>query len=502
MLTSVSNHTGTIAAIATPPGAGGIAIIRMSGAGTKAILATLFRPAQKKISGKPFHFLPRYMHYGFVHAHDGVVLDAVLAVYMPGPRTATGEDVGEIHCHGGAAIARAILEECLLAGAIPAEGGEFTRRAFLNGRIDLTQAEAVAEAIAAPTREGVRLAGAKLQGALGAQVAALRAGVDALAIRLTVAIDFPDEEGEILGPDDFTATVQKILYDIQNLIAGYERARLWREGARAALIGRVNAGKSSLLNAFLGLDRAIVSPVPGTTRDYLEETVNFGGIAVRLLDTAGLRSSTDSIEEEGIRRSLALAEQADIVLLVVDASQGPGEAEKDFLARKAANGAGQRIVLVLNKVDTLPQGHAASVPGPLPHSVLESCWPEFGPGFEPNIGIDNAQDKLCRVLAGTFAIAARTGAGLHELGQAVHDLLSGQSTPFEGGVAPNLRQAGLLGEAAAELEQLALEIPAGLPPDLASVRLDSVRVILDSVTGRSSTDDILGRIFADFCIGK
>ena len=491
MITATSDRTGTIAAIATPPGAGGIAIIRMSGPRAKEVLVTLFRPALKKKSAEDFQFLPRYMHYGHILAHDSVVLDAVLAVYMPGPCTATGEDVAEIHCHGGPAITRAILEECLVAGAIPAEGGEFTRRAFLNGRIDLTQAEAVAEAIAAPTREGVRLAGAKLQGAFGVQVACLRAAVDDLAVRLTVALDFPDDEGEILPPEEFLAAVQKILLDIQGLVAGYERAKLWREGARAALIGKVNAGKSSLLNAFLGLDRAIVSSVPGTTRDYLEETVNFGGVAVRLLDTAGLRVSNDSIEEEGIRRSIALAGQADLVLLVVDASEGPGEAERDFLAKKIAEGTEQRVLLVLNKVDTLPQGHPFGTPGPLTRLALETVWSNCGPDYGSGL-----------VTAGAFAIAARTGAGLPQLGQAIHDLLGGQANPFEGGLAPNLRQAGLLREAVAELEQLAREIHAGLPPDLASVCLDSVRNYLDSITGQSSTDDLLGRIFSEFCIGK
>ncbi|MDR2161971.1 MAG: tRNA modification GTPase, partial [Desulfovibrio sp.] len=289
-------ETDTLAAIATPPGVGGIAVLRISGPAALGVLNQLFAPGAVPPANLPrTPFCPRPRHLYFGHAMDeaGRVLDHVLAVFMPGPHSATGEDVAEVHCHGGQGIAAALLEMCLAAGARLAGPGEFTRRAFLNGRLDLTQAEAVAEIIHAPTREGIRLAQAKLDGALGRKIDSLRSSLDDLRRNLILAVDFPEEEGDILNRSGFAAVLDLAGGDIRALLQGFERARLWREGALAVLAGRVNVGKSSLFNALLGRPRAIVSPVSGTTRDYLEETVSLDGILVRLADTAGLRQGGD-----------------------------------------------------------------------------------------------------------------------------------------------------------------------------------------------------------------
>ncbi|MDR2669577.1 MAG: 50S ribosome-binding GTPase, partial [Desulfovibrio sp.] len=365
-----ADEHSTIAAIATPPGRGGIAVLRLSGPDALAVLRRLFAPARSRAGGTPaqsgardttapneavalstrssagalsardgadnlseqggaeapaavrcgagFVFQPRRLHYGRVLDGRGEILDEALAVYMPGPASATGDDVGELHCHAGPGICAALLEAAVAAGAVPAGPGDFTRRAFLNGRLDLTQAEAVAELCDARTGAGARLAAAKLGGALGRETARLRVALDDLRLQCVLDADFPEEEAEHLGEAAFRQRIDDCASTLRRLLSAYERARFWREGASAVLVGRVNAGKSSLLNALLGRERAIVSEAPGTTRDYLEESLNLGGLEVRLADTAGLRAGGGTVESEGMRRAGALAEQADLVIFVKD----------------------------------------------------------------------------------------------------------------------------------------------------------------------------------------
>ncbi len=469
----------TIAAISTPPGAGGIAVLRISGPEVLTILSRLFVPAKERDF---FHFRPRFLHYGHVSDSRGRVLDEVLAVFMPGPRSFTGEDVGEIHCHGGLGVSAALLEAALDAGARPAGPGEFTRRAFMNGRLDLTQAEAVAELISAPSPQGARLAAAKLDGALGRQIRAIRAAVDALRSQVILAVDFPDEEAELLCRDAFARTIEEARTAVRRLLASFERARLWREGALAVIAGRVNAGKSSLLNALLGRERAIVSSAPGTTRDYLEENVNLKGLLLRLVDTAGLRQGGDLVEEEGIRRSRCLAEEADILLFVRDAGEAPHPEERDFLRRHAKKAAEGKLLLVLNKADALERPPCA-----------ESAFAQML-GQSP-----------CVVLS------AKTGEGLDVLSQAIYqaltappgtEVLAEAQAPVQGDIAPNLRQSGLLRQALSELEALAEALREGMPSDMLGVHLDTLAELLDEVSGSSGTEELLDRIFASFCIGK
>ena len=490
----------TIAAIATPPGLGGIAVLRISGQGSLALLYRLFRPARpgRGECEAPFAFIPRHMHYGEALDAAGERLDEVLAVYMPGPHSATGEDVGEIHCHGGSGVTAALLEAALTGGARLAEAGEFTRRAFLNGRMDLTQAEAVAEIISAPTREGVRLASAKLDGALAREVRAVRDSLDALRIQVTLSVDFPDEDAELLSRPVFMSTVAECMSAMRRLLAAFERARLWSEGAVAVLAGMVNAGKSSLLNALLGRERAIVSSAPGTTRDYIEESVNIQGLPLSLMDTAGLRESGDVVEAEGIRRTRDLAEGADILLFVLDANAAPQPEEREFLRRRGDLLREGRLLLVLNKLDALAETLG-------PRIALEAAKAR-GRALLAEVGDTAAEagafDHVC------FAVSAKQGQGVDELSSGLGlalrrlDGSGGGSGSGGGDIAPNLRQAALLREALRDLEQLSEALAQGHPPDILGVHLEAAAHCLASVTGVLDNEAVLDSIFSSFCIGK
>lgn len=471
----------TIAAIATAPGAGGIGIIRISGPLAGPVLNALFRPTGPGFSG----FVPRMLHRGRIVDRAGQELDDALVVYFPAPYSFTGEDTAEIQGHGGTALLHAILAETLHYGARLAERGEFTRRAFLHGHMDLTQAEAVAELIAAPSPEGVRLASAKLEGLLGRKVGALRERLEYLRQRVCLAIDFPDEEAECLPPAEFRAITDEVADGVRALLAGYQRARCWREGALVVLAGRVNAGKSSLMNALLGRPRAIVTDKPGTTRDYLEEETSLDGLPVRLVDTAGLRHAdeahqeqdADPIELEGIRRGSELADAAQAVLVVLDGtlaktldgttvadlSENAFGLEQELVRRSGPD----RCLAVWNKADIAPMPHAPST-------------------------FAGAQ---------LVAISAKTGQGLDNLAAAVRHICHAQ-TPQPEEIAPNLRQAYALESALHELECLAVDIANAVPPDLCGLRLETAVAHLADITGLNTTEDTLNAIFADFCIGK
>lgn len=462
----------TIAAIATPPGAGGIAVIRISGPDSLKVIDQIFTPSK---AGSNFSFKPRFMHHGHAKDVEGRTLDEVLAVFMPGPGTATGEDVAEVHCHGGQGVASALLESVIQAGARLAGRGEFTRRAFLNGRIDLTQAEAVAELIAAPTREGARLAKAKLDGHLGAAVRALRSNLDRIRMQIAAAVDFPDEDLELLPRVELAAQVEETVRAIDEMQAAFKRARLWREGALVVLAGCVNAGKSSLLNALLGRSRAIVSPTPGTTRDYIEENIEIDGMLLRLADTAGMRATADAIEEEGIRLTESLASEADLILLVMDVHKGFTAEEKSFIKNHSQTAGTGRLLLLMNKLDSLPD---AALP-----QEIDGC---------PVLGI-----------------SAKEGTGLVELGRAISTRLCSEKEPgtpvsdnLATDLAPNLRQSALLEKARLELKALLTDVENGQPADILSVGLETAAMHLDDVVGRSTSDEILDQVFASFCIGK
>jgi tRNA modification GTPase len=525
-MTGSKDGNDTIAAAATPPGRGGIAVLRFSGPDALAVLGRLFAPGRAGTDGGPrraadagFRFRPRRLHYGRALDDKGAVLDEVLAVYMPGPASATGEDVGELHCHAGPGICAALLEAAVAAGAVPAGPGDFTRRAFLNGRLDLTQAEAVAELCNARTGAGARLAAAKLDGALGRTTSQVRDALDDLRLQCVLDADFPEEEAEHLGEDAFRRRLDDCSDALRRLLAAYGRARFWREGATAVLVGRVNAGKSSLLNALLGRERAIVSDTPGTTRDYLEESLNLDGLELRLTDTAGLREGGGPVETEGMRRSLALAAQADLVVFVKDIRGlfrpektagaplprgGPGDLpgegalhpeEAGFLRLHRGTYRRGGLITVLNKIDALPGPEAVSKALGFFSSALNDVMRESGAEYPAG----KAGKTAGPVRA---AVSALRGDGLDALAGALRDALTSLGRTDPGDIVPNLRQSELIRVALEELEDLKSELVSGFPRDMSALRLERAARLLDDVSGASGSRELLDRVFSSFCIGK
>jgi len=457
----MKTHTDTIVAIATPPGQGAIGIVRLSGPAAGEIAGGLFQSSRPGFAGlKPYR-----LHHGQLRDGSGAFLDEALVAFMPGPGSFTGEDVAELHCHGGGAILRQVVEECLRRGARLAAPGEFSKRAFLNGRMDLTQAEAIMELVSAPSSVSVALAGSKLEGLLARRVGELRARLEALRVQLCVAVDFPEDEVDCLAPDALAGACGEVRAAIAELAANYDRGRCWREGALVVLAGQVNAGKSSLMNAILGVNRAIVTDIPGTTRDYLEESVQIDGLPVRLVDTAGLRAALDSVELMGIERSRELLARADLVLLVIDSELGPGAEDLDLAAGT------DNLLVVANKTDLL-SGE--------PSWVSENPWKE---------------KRVCRV-------SAKHGQGISTLMTTIRGMIADTGAPEEGTLVPNLRQHTALVRAAEELQQLQQELAAGLPYDILSVRLDTACAVLAEITGEITSEEVLNAVFDGFCIGK
>lgn len=448
------NSQDCIAAIATPVGSGGIGIVRVSGKNCLALAKRFFR-----FSRSEQEIIPHRLHYGFFIDGQGQKIDEILFVFMPAPASYTGENVVEIHCHGNPVLLQAVLDELVQVGCRLARHGEFTKRAFLNGRIDLTQAEAVGELIAAQGRGATEIALNVLEGYLGKKVGELRAALEEIKAGFCLAVDFPEEDIEVPDLYDFISKIKQIRTDMEILIQGYERNRCCREGAVVVLAGKVNAGKSSLLNAFLGKERAIVTDIPGTTRDYIEEHIVLGKMNVRLVDTAGLRKTDDTVEQAGIERSYELAERADIVLYLSDGREEWSDDENLALSS-------EKTIVVLTKKDLLRV---------LPGWVKE-------------------RQAVC--------ISSKTGEGIAELERRIVEKLGGETVPQEMNFSPNLRQRNLLLQAKEELEGLESDCENGVSYDLAGVRLDFVLSHLQEITGEITTDDTLHNIFSKFCIGK
>jgi tRNA modification GTPase len=446
----------TIAAVATPIGSGGIGIVRLSGPEAHAILERVFRPARP--------LLPLQLTYGHIVDPQGAqVVDEVLAAYMPAPRTYTRQDVVEIDCHGGPVPLRRVLDLCLAHGARPAGPGEFTLRAFLNGRIDLAQAEAVADVVAAKTEAGLRIAVAQLDGQLSDRLQSIRAqSLDALAW-IEASIDFEQDEVPAHEIDADLAAAHDALVE---LLCGAERGVVYREGIRTAIVGQPNVGKSSLLNALLRADRAIVTPLPGTTRDTLEETLNLHGIPLVLVDTAGIRADTrDMAEDMGVARSRAALGQADLALLVVDANRPIDEGDRAI----AATIVGRPAIIVLNKTD-LP---------------VYADVDDLMPG------------------ARIVEVSALTGAGMVELEGTIEKLvLDGRVTTAEPALVGSSRHRDLLRRAQAGVEAAIDARTNGLPLDFVSIGLREAVQALGEITGESVSETLLETIFSRFCIGK
>jgi tRNA modification GTPase len=455
----------TIAAIATPPGIGGVGLIRVSGPAAEEIARRLFHPSP------PGHFLSHHLYHGeIVSPATGAVLDEVLVAFLKEPRSYTGEDTLEINCHGGPLILRTVLEEVLRAGARPAGRGEFTKRAFLNGRLDLSQAEAVQDIVTAQTRPGLAAAVGRLQGKLSGRVEEIRGDIINLLAGIEAAIDFSEEDGVGETPGNSHFQIDHIIDRIASLTATYHQGRIYREGIGVVIAGRPNVGKSSLLNRLLGEKRAIVTSIPGTTRDFIEETFDLGGIPVRLTDTAGLRPPEDAIEKEGIDLVWQRLETADAVLVLLDGSAELTPDDRELLAKMVA----KPLLPVLNKSD---------LPRRLDEESLKGLLPG---GTSPAI-----------------RISAKYGDGIDHLTAALRDMLL--ATPAEESaevMIAHLHHKTALEKAAAGLVRARDGLAGGLPAEFVALEVREALEALGEITGRTTPEDVLDRIFANFCIGK
>jgi len=454
----------TIAAIATAPGAGGIAVVRLSGAESYPIAARVFRPANaaKKVENAKGYTAM----YGTFREGDEA-FDEGVALFFRAPHSYTGEDVVELSCHGGSAVARRLVEACLAAGAQPAAPGEYTRRAFLNGKLGLTQAEAVMDIISADGRQGAALANASLNGALARKIAAQKDALTALQSHLAAWVDFPEEDVPELSQSHLCEVLGGVEQELDALIQSYDAGAVLREGVDCAIVGKPNAGKSTLLNLLAGFDRAIVTPVAGTTRDVVEQAVQLGDIRLNLFDTAGLRETEDAIEAEGIRRSWKKLEEAGLILAVFDAAQPLSDDDLE-LARRCQ---GRPAIAVLNKQDLAGETD-------VPRGTLEPYFKKIVP--------------MC----------ARDAVGLQALTDAVADLLGTAQLDPEAAQLCSARQLAAATRARDALAEAIAARQNGFGLDAAAVCLTDALQALFDLTGENASDATIEEVFETFCVGK
>ena len=453
----------TIAAIATPPLPSAIGILRLSGDGAIEAAAAVFRPAGGKSLAE---YESRRLVYGTLLGPDGAPIDQALATVSRAPRSYTGEDTAEFQCHGSPAVLQLGLEALFAQGVRQAGPGEFTRRAFLNGKLDLTQAEAVADLIDAETPAAVRQAAGQLSGALGRRVGAIYDGLVDLMAHFHAVLDYPDEDIAPFRADPSRAGLEEARAGLSALLATYERGRYIAGGVPCVLVGRPNAGRPSRLNARVGSDRAIVTDVAGTTRDTVEARCKLGGVVLKLIDTAGLRDTEDAVERIGVARSRAALEEARLALLVVDGSE-PLTAE-DLAAMDEAEKA-PRVLCLVNKSDR-----------PLAADV-EALRRRF-----PNLRV----------------VSAATGAGLEELEGDIASLFPTGGAEAAGELLTNARQAEAARRALAGVERAGESLAAGITPDALLTDVEEALSALGELTGASVREDVTARIFQRFCVGK
>lgn len=456
----------TIAAIATAVGVGGIGIVRISGKEALAVADRVFRSKSgMKVSEQP-SYSARYGEV--IDSESGEVIDEALALVMRAPRSYTREDVVELHCHGGPLPLSLVLQTVVKAGARVAEPGEFTQRAFFNGRIDLAQAEAVCDIIRAQTETSLRLAQGQLRGLLSQTAKSLTARLLELEAWLEVGIDFPEDDIPELRNEELVARLQSIEKEITQLLARGQSGRVLREGLPAVIVGKPNAGKSSLMNALTGTQRALVTDIPGTTRDVLEETINVGGVPVRLLDTAGIRETGDLVERLGVEAAKERLDKAELVLLVLDAERGWEKEDEEILALCH----GRNTLVLLNKIDI---GTALTV-----DEVEARC-------------------HGMRVLP----VAAKQGLGLERLEAAILDFVYGGKVQSSEHISvSNARHLAALETARANVQAALATVEAGLGNDLVSSDIRAARLEIGKISGETVDDAVIERIFQDFCIGK
>ena len=452
----------TIAAIATIQAPSAIGIVRLTGPDTRRILDGVFAPA----NGRPMSAqTPRKLVFGRALDRSGGVIDEALAVLFPGPNSYTGEDCAEIHCHGSPVVLDEVLAAAFARGARQARGGEFTQRAFLSGRMDLIQAESVADLIDAESAGAARNAIGQLQGRMSRSVGGIYDALMDVVSRFYAIVDYPDEEIEPLQQAQIEQTLAESAERLDALLATFSRGRLLKSGVPAVILGKPNAGKSSLLNALLGYDRAIVTDIAGTTRDTVEEKVLVGSVLLRLCDTAGIRDAADTVERLGVERAQQAAQRAELALLVLDGSAPLTREDEEAIA--AARRARRMLVLV-NKAD-LPQ-------------VLDTA--------------------ALRVRFGeVIPLSARSGAGVDALCRAVEELFAGGETP-RGELLTNARQAESAQRALNAVRRAEQALRIGLSPDAVLTDAEEALEALAEFSGKRVRDDLVATIFSRFCVGK
>ena len=469
---SLVHEVDTVAAIATPPGEGGICVIRISGEKATEVTDRGFRGRQPLKES-----LSHTAHYGGFRDERGTILDYVVALVFRNPHSYTGEDTVEISCHGGYYVTKRILESLIRFGARLAEPGEFTKRAFLNGRLDLVQAEAVADLIRSRSDKAHQASLAQLEGLLSTKVVEVRDRLVQTMGLLELELDFAEDGYEFADKQRVANLLGESIQQINRLLSTYSVGKVYRNGVRVALVGSPNVGKSSLLNALLRQDRAIVTNIPGTTRDVIEESITIGGLLFSLSDTAGLRETTNPIEKEGVRRAEDKILNSDIVALILDGSRSLQQSEPDLIDRtiKSVEARGVKCIIAVNKIDIRP-------------FVAE----EFK-DLEP-------------VIAGhrMVGVSARTSEGIDKFEQALHEtaLTDGADMAESNVLITNLRHYSALERARNSLLLSEKTVEAGISSEFIAVDLRSALDSLGEVTGAVTTEDILNTIFSKFCIGK
>lgn len=469
--------TTTIAAIATPPGKGGVGIVRLSGPGAESILRQIVPDWP---GAHPTHKL-RLCH---ILDAGGTLIDESLAVIMRGPHSYTGEDVVEFQCHGGPIILTRVLETALRFGASMAGPGEFTQRAFLNGRLDLTQAEAVADLVNATSSSAHKLAIEHLRGRLGESIEALMELVAEAAVLVEAAIDFSHEEHVYqIERDEVRGRIDRVETELEGLLKTFDEGRRQREGVRVVILGPTNAGKSTLFNTLHGTDRAIVTEIAGTTRDFLEEEILLGGVALRLVDTAGLRLTEDRVEAIGIERSRKLGEEADLVIWVLDRSIPLGAEDRREL--EALRAGPRPVVVVANKAD-LPLGLSKED---------EAFLATFDALVATALGLPSQKGS-------SSGLDSSSGLGGYDALKDVLKSIALQLTSGEGVLISRARHLECIVRALEALKRVRDALDAEMEHEFLALDLREVLDALGDITGRVSTDDILRRIFSEFCVGK
>lgn len=478
----------TICAVATPMGEGGVGIVRVSGAHALPVASRILRLR----SGKPLEQIKPYQLYlgqfiwnpiqtgKIVEREMPTVLDEVLVVTMRAPRSYTGENVVEVHAHGGPVIVNAICEALIQAGARLAEPGEFTKRSFLNGRLDLTQAEGVLDTIRANSLQSLKMAQEHLQGRLSMIIQHQRDRLVKLVAHLEAGMDFVEDDIQFIDQSELKHNTQQVLGEILQLLASAEEGRMIREGIRTVIVGRPNVGKSSLLNGILGTNRAIVSHIPGTTRDVLEEAIMVEGIMIRLFDTAGLRETTDELENEGMNRATQAIKKADVLIVAFDGSTMLNEKDVNFIEKYRE----KPSVMVLNKTD-LPEKTSLK--------ELQNIVNQ--PGKNSKDGFVGEKKYV--------EVSALTGEGLDSLKKAIKSLaMGGQYEAGDSVLVSRLRHKTLLHNAEVALQNAILAIDDGLSDECVALELRIALNSLGEIVGAITNEDILDQIFREFCIGK